>query len=250
MTSTEIGHPASSEPLRWTWWRIIWNFALTAIGYIGPQIAVLVIAIVMAVRRDPDFQIEEWVEKAGSNGLILSIATIASAIVCIPLMRFLSGLAERHPWDFLAARRPMMKQVLLACGAMAVFVAASDGSNHLLGRPVVPKFMIDAYQTARWPLLLFVAVAIAAPILEELFFRGMLFGVLRARGWPVVLVSLVTSLVFALAHLQYDLHDMTFVLMMGLLMAGARARSGSVIPGIAMHVLANTVGFIEVLSIR
>jgi len=250
MTTTELQNPVEEVRSPWTWWRIIWNISLAAVGYIGPQVIVVFIALVAAATNDPEFSIETWVQKAGSNGFIISISTIASAIVCIPLIRLLTGLAEKHPWEFLGIRRTEMKHVLFACASISIFILISDSLNVLRGRPLVPKFMIDAYVTARWPALLFVAVAIVAPVLEELFFRGLLLSALRARGWSVFRVCIVTSLVFASMHLQYDLYDMTLVFMMGLLLAGARTRSGSLLPGIAMHALANAVGFFEALWTR
>ena len=128
---------------------------------------------------------------------------------------------------------------------MGMFIAITDPLNVWFGRPLVPAFMLEAYATARLPALLFVAVAIAAPVTEEVAFRGFLFGALRARGIPVGVTVAVTSLLFAVIHAQYDAWDMSLVFLVGLLFAGARVHFNSVVPSIAMHAFTNTVAFIE-----
>jgi len=242
---------AVSEQRRpWTWWRLVWNFAVVGAAFMVPQIAVFVAALLMAAFTDPEFNLPLWAEKAGSNGLLLSVSTFASTLMCIPVIRLLVGLAQNRPWDFLGIRRPSKEAVLLGCVAMSAFIVVSDSSNVMLGRPLVPRFMIDAFATARWPVLLLAALSVAAPIGEELFFRGLILGGLQARHLSALNAAIISSLIFAALHLQYDLFDMVSVFFMGLLFAGARLRSGSIIPGIAMHAMANAVGFIEVALTR
>jgi hypothetical protein len=87
-------------------------------------------------------------------------------------------------------------------------------------------------------LLLLVLIAVVAPIAEELFFRGMLYPIMRRRwgaGWAMVL----NALVFALAHfLPVLIPGLFFV---GLILAVVRERSQSVLPGILLHVLQNGI---------
>lgn len=75
-------------------------------------------------------------------------------------------------------------------------------------------------------------VILLMPLLEELFFRGIIFSQLqiaRGRSWAVG----GSALLFALFHLQIDLVAGTFVL--GLVMGVLRARSGSVWPAFVLH---------------
>jgi membrane protease YdiL (CAAX protease family) len=90
-----------------------------------------------------------------------------------------------------------------------------------------------------------ILVALVAPAAEETFFRGFLFGWLRGRVpmWSAVAVS---ALVFALAHLQAVVLIPLFLL--GCLLAVVYERSGSLLPGMAVHALFNVVGITLIFS--
>jgi uncharacterized protein len=82
-----------------------------------------------------------------------------------------------------------------------------------------------------------VASVLFAPIFEELVFRGLLYGSLRARlAWP--LAALGSALVFALAH-GYGAAGFLSVLLSGVLWAWAYERTGSLVPGVTAHVVNN-----------
>ena len=86
---------------------------------------------------------------------------------------------------------------------------------------------------------LFVLVAVVmAPLFEELFFRGFLFGGLtNSLGW--VWGAVVSAAVFGLAHLQLDVFVPLFVL--GLALAWVYRRTGSLWSSIALHALFNAI---------
>jgi membrane protease YdiL (CAAX protease family) len=229
----------------WTWGWLLGASVLLALAYLGAQVAGVVAVLAWRIATTPDHDPEKWSTTAEFDGVVLSVATLASAVVCVPLLRWLAGRREPAPWTFLGLRLVGWREMLFACGAMGMFIAITDPLNGWFGRPLVPPFMLEAYATAGAPALLFLAVAIAAPVTEELAFRGFLFGALRARGTPVAVTTAVTSMLFAAIHTQYDAWDMSLVLLMGLLLAAARAQFHSVIPSMAMHAFANAVAFVE-----
>jgi hypothetical protein len=76
-----------------------------------------------------------------------------------------------------------------------------------------------------------------APIFEELVFRGLLYGTLRARlGWPLAAVG--SALVFALAH-GYGVAGFLSVFLSGVLWAWVYERTGSLLAPILAHVVNN-----------
>jgi uncharacterized protein len=81
---------------------------------------------------------------------------------------------------------------------------------------------------------------VLAPLLEELAFRGALFGLLRPRLGPGPTVG-VTALVFTLAHAQYGPPELIQVLVDGVLFGLARLRTGSTRVPFCMHVLGNAL---------
>ena len=239
--------PVPARP--WTWVWILASSAAVALVYLAAQVAAVVAVAVWKIATTPGFDAEKWGARVESDGAVLSAATVTGAAVCIPLVRWLAGRREPAPWRFLGFRPVGWREILLACGAAGLFIAISDPLNVWLGRPLVPPFMLKAYATVGVPVLLFLAVAIAAPLTEELLFRGFLFGALRARGLGPGATIAATSVLFALIHTQYDVWDMSLVFVMGLLFAGARAQFNSIIPSMAMHGFVNGVAFMETVFI-
>jgi membrane protease YdiL (CAAX protease family) len=76
-----------------------------------------------------------------------------------------------------------------------------------------------------------------APVFEELTFRGLLYGSLRARlAWPAA--AALSALIFGAAH-GYGLAGFLSVLASGILWAWVYERTGSLLPAIAAHVVNN-----------
>ncbi|HET7340553.1 MAG TPA: type II CAAX endopeptidase family protein, partial [Methylomirabilota bacterium] len=91
-------------------------------------------------------------------------------------------------------------------------------------------------------LLSLFATVVIAPVFEEVIFRGVLYGTLRVRLRPW-LAALLSAAVFAAAH-GYGTAGFASVLVSGALWAWTYERTGSLLPGIAAHVVNNaSVGF-------
>ena len=107
--------------------------------------------------------------------------------------------------------------------------------------------MFNIYSTAPSKHLLWIALVVAGPVSEEVFFRGFLFyGILNTNLGPIGAVVL-SSLIWASLHIQYDLYGMATVLVLGLLFGYARLRTNSVYIPIAMHALMNVIAAMEVM---
>lgn len=92
-----------------------------------------------------------------------------------------------------------------------------------------------------------IAVVVAAPLGEELFFRGMIFGSLRTRfGFWVA--GAISSAVFALVHVQPPLVILMFFVGFGL--AFIYEWRGSLASSIAAHAAFNLIGFSLILLVR
>jgi membrane protease YdiL (CAAX protease family) len=87
---------------------------------------------------------------------------------------------------------------------------------------------------------------VAAPISEELFFRGFAFGgLLRWGYWPAAAVS---ALGFSLAH--FDPGSVIPFFCIGLVMAWLYWRRGSLWDSITFHFLFNFISFALLLASR
>jgi CAAX protease family protein len=92
-----------------------------------------------------------------------------------------------------------------------------------------------------------VAAVVVAPIVEELTFRGLLYGTLRRR-WRPLTAGLASALVFAVAH-GYGVWGFASVLWSGLLWAWAYERTRSLLPGMLAHALNNLTTAITLLEL-
>jgi membrane protease YdiL (CAAX protease family) len=124
----------------------------------------------------------------------------------------------------------------------------------LLGDPDVSTPVEDLLDTANGPgkVGLFLFVAVGAPIVEELFFRGLLLRSLLRRTAPVWAV-VISGLLFGLAHPQ-DLPLEALVLVMvslaalGMLLGFLAVRFGRLGPAIVAHSVFNAWTLIVLLN--
>lgn len=102
--------------------------------------------------------------------------------------------------------------------------------------------LLSAEGTVR-QLALVVVVACGIPLVEELFYRGALYGAVR-RGASAVSASVATSAAFVLGH--FDLRTWAPLALVAAALSVVRASGGSLLPCVALHVGFNaaTVGAI------
>jgi membrane protease YdiL (CAAX protease family) len=95
-------------------------------------------------------------------------------------------------------------------------------------------------------LVLFVLLAMfGAPIVEEIAFRGMLFGALAKAHVNEHLVVVITALVFALFHFEPKRFVILFVI--GMILGEVRRRTGSTSAAIVAHVVNNSPAALYIL---
>lgn len=101
--------------------------------------------------------------------------------------------------------------------------------------------------THRYELILaFITLVIAAPVAEEILFRGYLHGKLR-RTTPVWLTTLITSALFAALHLPgtdgLQWNVAVDVLTLGIFLSVLREVTGSIWAGILLHAIKNGIAY-------
>ena len=88
-------------------------------------------------------------------------------------------------------------------------------------------------------------VMVGGPVVEELFFRGLLFGALRKRGVGTALTVVISGVVFAGFHFE----PLRFFVLLptGLILGVVRAKTGSTGSSMVAHVVVNTPGALLLL---
>jgi uncharacterized protein len=132
----------------------------------------------------------------------------------------------------------------LVVGAYVLFLLVSAGWTSMLGiddreNVAVSLGTRDSAAALIGAMLLVCAVA---PLAEEIFFRGFLFGALRKYG--LVPAAGITGIAFGLAHVASS--PIGFIVplaVFGVLLCLLYERTGSLYPSIALHCVNNSVAF-------
>jgi uncharacterized protein len=82
-------------------------------------------------------------------------------------------------------------------------------------------------------------LAVLAPLVEEVVFRGVLYRWLALRTRETVAVGLSAGL-FAVLHLEWE--RLPYLFLSGVLFAYLVRRSGSIYPSLVVHTVANSAG--------
>jgi membrane protease YdiL (CAAX protease family) len=219
----------------WTYWDTAKAIGVVIVGSIVAGIVAYLIAdTIVETGHDFEDNAAAWTVMLFASFVVQELLLLWAALRFGPWKHRLNmaslGLRapERGSWWFAGA---------LAAAALAI----AYGYDALLG-------LLDAGVTAATPeetfespapfIVIIVGALIMAPIAEEIFFRGFIFGGIRARrGW--IAAAIVSSLLFGAAHLSgWYLPSYTLI---GLLFAWSYQHTGSLRPGIIAHALTNTV---------
>lgn len=154
----------------------------------------------------------------------------------------------------LGQKRPEPRDLVRGLGyGLAAFAivqlgigAAITTAIDVLGQepPVIQEEVQDALQGAGgMPLLVTFAVAVVAPVAEELLFRGLLYQALAKRlpGWPAIGLS---GLAFGLTHLEPFVIVLTFPL--GMALAWMFRRYGTLVVPVVAHAVFNLIGVLVI----
>jgi membrane protease YdiL (CAAX protease family) len=191
-----------------------------------------------------------WLDSVAGQFVFVLISEILTVGV---LLLFLKGRKVK-PADLGLGRGPRWRDILYVGGGFVVYFGMLIAAVSISGL----LFHVDVNQeqeigftnviTSSDKLFALISLVVLPPIVEELLFRGFLYGGVRKRfgfGWAM----LITSVVFAIPHLAASSHGPlwiagidTFVLSM--VLCFVREKTGSLWAPMAIHALKNGLAFI------
>jgi len=225
-------------------WGRLATFGLGVIALLAGQVAALMALSWLygaELGRLPNFS---------GDGVAVTLVIFVSTPVQVLLLALFARRAGGSAADYLGLTLPRRSEVVFGIAAIAAAIVAGNALSWLLGRNIITAFQNDIYRTASaagwlpW-IWLWLAVVVATPIGEETLFRGFLCrGWLRSPRdtWPVIVV---TALLWALTHVQYDWYVTGQVFTMGLLLGWMRWCTGSTVLTMLLHGLINLEGMFE-----
>lgn len=114
--------------------------------------------------------------------------------------------------------------------------------NYISEKANLPDIMEQTFLIWKDYPLGIVAIAIMAPILEELLFRGAIMKHLLAQGKRPQVAILISALIFGLVHINPA--QVLFAFMFGILLGWVLFHSGSLFPCILIHFINNSISVI------
>jgi membrane protease YdiL (CAAX protease family) len=232
---------------RWGFWTTT-AYGLTAIvAWFALQLlTALVVLGFLGVGRDAsDFE----VQMLASHAVTIAVATIVSMPAPIAVIAIAARFARCSVTEYLALNWPKRADLIVGLVIIAVLLPLGDLSSWLTGRDLVPSAVVDAYRTARSSgtlVLLALALVVAAPLMEELLFRGFLFpGYARSRLGPWGAMVL-TSAAWAVMHIQYEAFYLVHIFILGCAFGWLRWSSGSTLLTVILHAIVNAVALAQV----
>lgn len=224
---------------------LIWSFIIS-IFFVGTQIIATAVYMISKYGLPTKERSAILINELSNNGLVLSINTFSTLIVCVLLILVAIKLKNNSDIkDYLGLKTVDFKTVKFWFLVIVVFLIATDLLTYLMGKPMVPDFMVSIYETAGYKWFLFLALVVAAPLFEELFFRGFLISGLSSTFLKPTGAVIISSAFWASIHLQYDMYLILTIFALGLLLGTIRIKTGSTLLTIGLHSFVNLVAVIE-----
>ncbi len=151
-------------------------------------------------------------------------------------------LIKKAKPETVGLRKFKPESLAIGCGLIfGAYILIFIHNLLLLAFDIAPQgeLLAELFEQENIGILIFTGV-ILAPVIEEIFFRGFVYsGLLKEYNWKVA--ALISSFLFALAHMQLVALIPTFL--MGLVLTYLYHRSKSIWPGIILHLLVNSFAF-------
>lgn len=201
---------------------------------------------------------EQLITLGATNGKIISLSIITNGIILLMLSFACTALFVKHIWQKHKQSHHNMADIIKTTQAILGLQSFSwsialqsfittislmilqwiilSQTNHQ------PMLFMDELMTDDNLLWMILATTIIAPIYEEIIFRGAIFGFLQyglASQNRHIIAIFVSSLLFVIVHLQYDLLTLSLLFLMALVWGYYRTITGSVFLTMLLHGINN-----------
>ena len=144
--------PPSSDEMEarpWGFWATLGFSAIIFGLFCALQILIVIVFLSAAKTQHPELDLEVYAKSLSSNGLCLTVITVVSGLVCIPLTLLFAKLRKNISVKaYIGFTEPSKGEWIKWLLILAVFLFLSEMVSLLLHRPIVHPFMVDAYKTA------------------------------------------------------------------------------------------------------
>ncbi len=170
---------------------------------------------------------------------------VSSTIIGIMILLTTKLIMYQDPYGFLGFKKIKREHYKwLIYGAIILGV----GTLLLEIFDLKPTVLITANTITKKSLLV-LGLVVFAPVFEELLFRGFLLSRMsillsEKKQWVAIFI---TSLLFAVLHLQYNLIIMAYIFLIGLFMSTMKLKTGNLWLSIIFHITGNLIAAVPIL---
>jgi len=233
------GRPLPAPDIPWTPADMAKAIGIVVLGMLVVAVPTALLASALAGTRDINKDPEALTVVLGAS-FFLEVFLLGTAV-------YFSVIKYGLPWSVLGLRAPSqggwwLPPALVVAGLFVIYgYFAVLGAFGVHPSADLPE---EAFQNVAPAATLAVLSLIFAPIMEEIFFRGFIFGGLRRR-WGTLGAALGSGALFAVAHIGNPgtVYVLPPIGLVGALFALGYAYSGSLLPVMAAHCLFNLFSF-------
>jgi uncharacterized protein len=240
----EWAHSEPNDPkppgTPWEFWpTIAFSFGIGILYLIAQGIAAVCWVLMLGLSLDVFSRPEELTHEGG----VIAYATLASTIVgvgcCVLIARTRPGITLK---EYFAWRWPTLRVAAKWTLGFFVYLVACSLASSFLDTSATEEFARAIQEVnGATKVLLWIALYVGAPVTEELFFRGFLFvGIQRSRLGGIGAIAITTA-IFAMIHVQYDLQGLLMVSAAGVFFGLVRHKTNSLPLCMALHSLMNVI---------
>jgi len=222
-------------------WTLIFGVVIMVVWMVIQSFTVLGLYLLSA--EDPSETLRNLdsaaLEAYVTDGDVLGQVSLISGGLTLILIFMVIGLSRLSIPKYLDLKAP---NPLWVIAGIAATLGLNMGLSYLgphFNEPEVNEFMETTYKSVDNLVVIWLGIAVMAPLFEEIFFRGFLY-----TGWSRTVMggigaAILTSGIWALIHIQYSPFIIGWIFVFGLVLCLARAVTGSIWVPIIMHIFNN-----------
>lgn len=209
--------------------------ALVAAVFAAAVSAALALAFAQVVGADLDPE---------SPGLTLATTLVQDAALIGFALLLAATVARPTAAQFGLRPGPVGRCILVAAAGFVAYLAFQAAYVSIFGAPEEQTTLRDLGADAGGGAKIAVGIAVIgiAPVAEEFFFRGFVFGALRSR-YAIVPAALLAGGLFGIIHAPTGIEAVPPLIVLGVVFCLVYELSGSLFPAIALHGVNNMLAF-------
>ena len=224
------------------WGTLLWGVVIGILLFVG-QIVPLIIYMIVVGESISFENLILFSQKVETDAFLLSVSVIGSALIVVPLVfgiaKLKRGSILREYFDL---RGYSWRTFWRWMGVLLLLLIFEGFALEAMGVEQTPNFMLNIEYPNRLSIyLLLFSVMFMAPLIEEVVFRGFLLKGFSKTFMGVEGAVALTSLLWAVMHLQYEFAYVAVIFMIGLVFGYARIKTQSLFVPMTMHMVMNGI---------